>query len=109
MKTKAIFILAILVMMITVCYAKSPLTTMKETISSKIQFPKNAVENQIEGSVAVEFTVTGDGKVVVLKCLSSQSELQSYVFQTLNGTTVSPDMGIAGETYSMHFDFVLLK
>jgi outer membrane biosynthesis protein TonB len=87
--------------------AKSPQSILKQAVSSSIEFPAAAIEKQIEGAVFVEFTVTDEGKIVVLNCNSSEGELQTYVFQKLSETTVEPQIETVGQTFLMRIDFEL--
>ena len=110
MKTKLIAIAAILMLAFSSSYAgfsKSP-SDLEKTIKSEISFPASAIENQIEGSVFVEFTVNDDGSIEVLNCFSEQGELQCYVFSTLSKLKVIPDDEVVGKTYTMRFDFKLI-
>jgi hypothetical protein len=107
MKTKVLSIFAILMLIITASYAMEPLSVLQQTINSQIQFPANAIEKQIEGTVFVEFTVDDYGKIEVLNCSSLQGELQSYVFLKLSGMVITPDEELTGNKYLMRFDFKL--
>ena len=107
MKTKVLSILATLMLIITISYAKGPLTALNQKIKSQIQFPAYAIEKQIEGTVFVEFTINDAGKIEILNCSSLQGELQSYVFQKLSGMIIAPDSELKGNKYLMRFDFKL--
>jgi len=108
MKTKKIIsVLAILMLIITISYAKNPMLVLQQRINSQIEFPSFAIDKQIEGAVFVEFTVKEDGKIEVLNCSSLQGELQSYVFLKLSAITITPDIELIGEKFLMRFDFIL--
>lgn len=108
MKTKILTIAAILMLAINISYAKSPQSDLRQTITEKVKFPSNALEQKIEGTVYVEFKVTPEGKIEVLNCFSLQGELQTYIFQTISGISVSPDPELLGITFVMRFDFNLI-
>lgn len=100
--------LAILMLAITMSYAKDPHSTMVNIIKDKVKFPPIALENRIEGTVFVEFKVNEQGKIEVINCHSLEGELQSYVFLTLSGISITPEAEIIGKSYLMRFDFQLL-
>lgn len=108
MKTKIIAIAALIMLTITLAKAKDPQSTLRQTITEQIKFPSSAVDQKIEGVVFVEFTVSTDGKIEVINCNSLQGELQTYVYEVLSETKVTPDREIAGKTFLMRFDFKLI-
>lgn len=100
-------IAAILMLSFTFCFASDPQSDLNLAISKKITYPSFAVAQRIEGAVFVEFTVSEEGKIQVKNCNSLEGELQSYVYQTLDGSTVSPSKELNGKTFLMKFDFIL--
>jgi hypothetical protein len=108
MKTKVLSVLAILMLTITLSYAKDPQANLQQSIRNEIQFPAAAIDKQLEGAVFVEFTIIADGKIEILNCNSLVGELQSYVFETLSGMTVETNPELIGKTYLMRFDFKLV-
>jgi hypothetical protein len=109
MKTKILSVMFILMATVLTGYAESPQSALQKTISSNVKFPPAAIEKQIEGTVYAEFMVKENGKVEVLNCFSLQGELQSYIYDLLSSTTVSPHPDIRGKTFSMEFEFQLEK
>lgn len=107
MKTKVIAIVTMLMLTITFAQAKDPQTTLRQTIIEQIKFPASIIHHRIEGVVFVEFKVTAEGKIEVINCNSLQGELQSYVYNTLSGIKIIPDVEFVGTTYLMRFDFNL--
>jgi hypothetical protein len=105
---KRILILAILMLILSISYAKSPESVLQQTINSQIQFPAFALDKQIEGTVFVEFTIKEDGRIEVINCSSLQGELQSFVFLKLASLTVNPDPKLMGQNFLMRFDFKLI-
>jgi hypothetical protein len=109
MKTKLLLSLVVLMFVITTSFAKSPETSMRNAITSHIEFPKVAAEMQAEGAVFAEFIVKEDGNIEVLNCFSLVGELQSYIFRELSTIKVIPDAELKGKTFLMRFDFKLEK
>jgi hypothetical protein len=108
MKTKLFITMAMLMFAVATSFAKDPESTMRQAITTQIEFPKVAAEMQVEGAVFAEFIVKEDGKIEVLNCFSLVGELQSYVFKELSKITVSPDADYNGKTFLMRFDFKLV-
>jgi hypothetical protein len=109
MKTKIFSVIAILMLTVTLSFAKDPKSVLQQSIKTNIEFPALAVEQQLEGAVFVEFTVNADKKVEVLNCNSLVGELQSYVYNKVSGMTVEVTPDLIGKTFLMRFDFNLEK
>jgi hypothetical protein len=109
MKIKVVSILTVLMLTITLSFAKDPQSNLQQSIRNEIQFPASAIDKQLEGVVFVEFTITADGKINVLNCNSLVGELQSYVFETMSTLTVGTNPELIGKTFLMRLDFKLKK
>jgi hypothetical protein len=109
MKTKIFSVLAILMLTVTISFAKDPQSYLQQSIKSQIDFPSFAADKNIEGAVFVEFTVTADKKIEVLNCTSLVGELQSYVYKKVSGMSVEVTPELMGKTFLMRFDFQLQK
>jgi hypothetical protein len=109
MKTKIFAIAAILILTVSLSFAKDPKSLMQQSIKSQIDFPVYASEKNLEGAVFVEFTVNADKKVEVMNCNSLVGELQSYVYNKVSGLTVEVTPDLIGQTFLMRFDFNLEK
>ena len=109
MKSLMMILLSMMLFVVTTSFAKSPEISMREEISTHIEFPKPVADLQLEGTVFAEFTVREDGNIEVINCFSLVGELQSYVFQELSKIIVTPDAGVTGKPFLMKFDFKLIK
>jgi len=107
MKTKILAILSVLMLTITLSYAKDPQSILQQSIKDQVKYQTTAAEKLLEGAVFVEFSVTADGKLNVINCTSIVGELQSYVFKTISAMTVFADPAVVGKTFLMRFDFKL--
>lgn len=105
---KSILILTILMLIISISYANSPESVLQQTIKSQIQFPAFVLDEQIEGTVFVEFTIKEKGSIEVLNCSSLQRELQSYVFLKSSSLNVNPDPERTVKNFLIRIDFKLI-
>jgi hypothetical protein len=108
MKTKIVSILVMLMLTVTLSFAKDAQSVLQQTINSQISYPAFAIEKQVEGTVFVEFKIKNDGKIEVLNCSSLQGELQSYVFLKLSEMSVTPSAELIGQNFLIRFDFKLI-
>jgi hypothetical protein len=106
-KTKITTAVIILMLFATSIFAKSPQSDLQQTIKSHIAYPENFIKEQIEGSVFVEFTVNENGKIEVLNSNSISGDLMVYVVDELSSITVLWDPVLAGQKFTMRFDFKL--
>ena len=104
MKTKVLSILAVLMCSVTLIYAKDPQSTLQQAISKEIQLPSSTYYNQSEEAVFIEFAITDDGKIEIIKT-SLVGELQSYVYEKVSAMKVETTPDMIGKTYMMRFDF----
>ena len=81
---------------------------LKQTVKQAIEYPEFAVEENLEGTVWVEFSLTEDGKIKVEQLNSDCIPLKNYVLEELDGMDASKFVDAKKEKYQMHFDFHLL-
>jgi len=81
---------------------------VKETVINQIEYPDFAKEQNIQGDVFVCFSVSRDGKVVVLSSNSAEEKLQNYVVQKMKTIDLSSVDVQVGYTYNVKFSFQLL-
>ncbi len=96
-------------MSVTAIFAKNPdsVTMMQQTIKSQISYPVEFIQQQIQGSVFIEFTIKEDGKIEILNCNAFSGDLMVYVVEKLSSLTLEPSPEMYGEKYLMRFDFKL--
>src|SRR6056297_910818 len=60
-------------------------TMVKQTVQQEVDYPEFAVEEKLEGTVWVEFTINENGKIQVEKVNSMCVPLKNYVVRKIEG------------------------
>ena len=81
---------------------------VKNTVKQAIEYPEFAIEEDLEGTVWVEFTISEKGKINIEKLNSVCAPLREYVAEKLQGIDASGFVEKSQESYRMYFDFHLL-
>jgi len=85
---------------------KSQLT---QKVTEMVKFPEFAQENLLEGFVYVEFKVSEEGKIEVVRTNTLEPELANYVKEKLQQIVLDSNDVATGKTHYMKFDFRLEK
>jgi TonB family protein len=89
--------------------AFEPETTVKKTLTSKVTYPQKAQDQMIEGTVSVDVMIDEDGKVIVKSATSESDILKQGVIDQLKTTVIEPNSAYKNNTYSIKFNFQLIK
>lgn len=109
MKFKLFTLAAILgLMSITSVMAGEDKTMVKQAVKQEIQYPDFAIEQDLQGTVWVEFTVDENGKIKVEQINSMCVPLKNYVLNKLEGMDAFELVSGSKEKYQMRFDFHLM-
>ncbi|MCF8331199.1 MAG: energy transducer TonB [Bacteroidales bacterium] len=92
----------------TSVYADEDKNLVKQTVRQQIDYPEFAIEENLEGTVWVEFTVNESGKIKVGQINSACIPLKNYVLNKLEGMEAFKLVDASKEKYQMYFDFHLL-
>jgi len=109
MKTKSILFLLFCIFAFSIANAFEPETMVKKTLTAKVTYPQKAQDQMIEGSVTVTFVIQDDGKVIVKNATSNSDVLKDGVVDQLKTVVIEPDPSYKNNTYSMKFNFELIK
>lgn len=109
MKTKSILFLLFCIFAFSIANAFEPETMVKKAFTAKITYPQKAQDQMIEGTVTVTFIVEDDGKIVVKNATSNSDILKDDVVNQLKSVVIEPDPGYKNNTYSIKFNFELIK
>jgi len=82
--------------------------SVKSQIRKEITYPQLAVENQIEGSVVVQYKVSEEGKIVIEKINYENVILGDYVKEILSKIDLDKSFVTNSESQLIRFDFKLL-
>jgi hypothetical protein len=96
-------------------FAKKPVTTtapttaasINTTLSKCLKFPDNVNKSDYEGTVDVIFLIE-DGKMIVKKAYSSNSELADYVREQLGKVCCKHIRSLTNQHYAVRLTFTLL-
>lgn len=105
-----LFTLAAIIGLITFTsvYADEDKNLVKQTVRQEVDYPEFAIEQNLEGTVWVEFAVDENGKIKVEKINSACIPLKNYVLNKLEGMDAFKLVDASKEKYQMYFDFHLL-
>ncbi len=81
--------------------------SVKSQIRKEITYPQLAVENQIEGSVVVQYKVSEEGKIVIEKINYENVILGDYVKEKLSKIDLDKSFVTNSESQLIRFDFKL--
>lgn len=77
-------------------------------IKKEITYPQLAIENQIEGSVLIQYKVNEDGKIVIEKINYENVLLGDYVKEKLSKINIDKSIVNDESSRLIRFDFKLL-
>ena len=109
MKTKSLLFLMLCIFAFSIANAFEPETMVKKTLTEKVTYPQKAQDQMIEGSVTVSFIVEDDGKVIVKSATSNSDVLKDGVVEQLKTAVIEPNPAYKNNTYSIKFNFELIK
>jgi outer membrane biosynthesis protein TonB len=109
MKTKSILFLLVCIFAFSMANAFEPETTVKKVLTAKVTYPEKAQDQMIEGTVTVDVVIEDDGKVIVKKATSDSDVLKDGVVDQLKTAVIEPNAAYKGNTYTIKYNFQLIK
>lgn len=88
--------------------AEEDKTMVKQAVKQEVSYPQFAIDQELEGTVWVEFTVDENGKIKVLQINSVCVPLKNYVLEKLEGMDAFELVSGNKDKYQMKFDFHLM-
>jgi hypothetical protein len=85
-------------------YSKSD--KLKQSLLALIDYPSEAINQQIEGLVMVDFTLTATGKAQINAINYSHIEFKDQVIKKLNKINREADPELIGKTFIYKFVFI---
>lgn len=113
MKTTKFLLVLILVAIISgELYAKDNKTENQQSVNSLIKkeigYPALAIENQIEGTVVVQYRVSEDGKIIIERINYENVILGDYVKERLSKIELDKSVFKSANSQVIKFDFKLI-
>ncbi len=87
--------------------SKDITNSVTEIVQEKLYYPEFAIEDKLQGKVAVEIQITEEGKFDVVAANSLYTNLKSYATKTIEGIETDKFKDYAGQNVILYLNYDL--